>query len=393
MTAGPLIIWLALAAAGHAALWIALLNRLHALGAPRWTLKLAGWLLHAGMGLTAAGLAWPIAHALADGAPQAAWEALTWPARLYLLACALLAVGPLPWRLWTIRRQRPPAALLANHGTALDIRARLPKLPAGNAIDRMLLRLPGNECLRLEVNEKTLLLERLDPALSGLRIAHLSDLHLSGRIDRPYFEEVVDAANGLAADIVAVTGDLVDKARCIDWIPDTLGRLSARYGTFYVLGNHDRRVDVARLTSALDAAGLARLGRREFEIGGRRLTLVGNELPWFPLDAAVQAMENAAATAVDAGELRVLLAHSPDQFSWARQRGFDLMLAGHTHGGQIRLPLVGPLLAPSLHGVRYAGGTFYEGPTVMHVSRGLSCLHTLRWNCPPELALLVLRSK
>jgi len=152
-------------------------------------------------------------------------------------------------------------------------------------------------------------------------------------------------------------------------------------------------VNVARLTAALDAAGLVRLGRREIEIGGRRLVLVGNELPWFPLDAAVHASENSATTAVHAGALRVLLSHSPDQFAWAGRRGFDLMLAGHTHGGQIRLPLVGPLLAPSLHGVRYAGGTFHEGPTVMHVSRGLSCLHTLRWNCPPELALLVLRSK
>ena len=67
------------------------------------------------------------------------------------------------------------------------------------------------------------------------------------------------------------------------------------------------------------------------------------------------------------------------------------MLAGHNHGGQVRLPFVGAILAPSRHGVRYAAGAFRSGNTVMHVSRGTSCLTPLRYNCPPEIALLILR--
>jgi hypothetical protein len=67
------------------------------------------------------------------------------------------------------------------------------------------------------------------------------------------------------------------------------------------------------------------------------------------------------------------------------------MLAGHTHGGQGRLPLVGPLLSPSLHGSRYASGDFFRPPTTMHVTRGLSGIHLMRINCRPELSLLTLR--
>ena len=89
--------------------------------------------------------------------------------------------------------------------------------------------------------------------------------------------------------------------------------------------------------------------------------------------------------------LRILLSHSPDQLAWAREQGFQLMLAGHNHGGQIRLPMIGPIVTPSLHGVKYASGVFDESPTVMHVSRGISGDQPLRWNCPPELTRVVLK--
>ena len=88
--------------------------------------------------------------------------------------------------------------------------------------------------------------------------------------------------------------------------------------------------------------------------------------------------------------LRFLLAHGPDQFAWAQQNDFDLVLVGHNHGGQVRLPLLGAILAPSLSGTRYAGGVFRRGNTVMHVSRGTGSHTPLRWNCPPEVALLTL---
>jgi predicted MPP superfamily phosphohydrolase len=89
---------------------------------------------------------------------------------------------------------------------------------------------------------------------------------------------------------------------------------------------------------------------------------------------------------------RILLAHSPDQFGWARRWDFDLVLAGHTHGGQFCLPGIGPLLTPSWHGVQYSSGTFFAGQTLMHVSRGTSSELPLRWNCLPELGEIILRT-
>jgi predicted MPP superfamily phosphohydrolase len=82
----------------------------------------------------------------------------------------------------------------------------------------------------------------------------------------------------------------------------------------------------------------------------------------------------------------------PGQFAFARDNAFDLMLAGHTHGGQIRLPGLGALISPSWHGWHYASGVFHEPPTVMHVSRGISGKQPIRLNCPPEIAILMLTS-
>ena len=89
--------------------------------------------------------------------------------------------------------------------------------------------------------------------------------------------------------------------------------------------------------------------------------------------------------------VRILLSHSPDQIQWARARDFDLMLAGHTHGGQIQLPVIGPLIGQSRYGVRYCCGVFHVPPTLLHVSRGLSGVQNLRINCRPELTKLVLK--
>jgi predicted MPP superfamily phosphohydrolase len=85
------------------------------------------------------------------------------------------------------------------------------------------------------------------------------------------------------------------------------------------------------------------------------------------------------------------LSHTPDNFAWAKRHRVDLMLAGHVHGGQIRLPWTGSIFVPSRYSRRYDHGTFHEGPTVMHVSRGLAGEVPLRYNCRPEVTLIVLQ--
>ena len=116
--------------------------------------------------------------------------------------------------------------------------------------------------------------------------------------------------------------------------------------------------------------------------------LAGNELPWFVPAADLR---DCPPRAAPSGPPRIGLAHTPDQLDWACANEFDLLLAGHTHGGQICLPLVGPLFVPSIVGVRYAAGVFGRGPTVLHVTRGVSGELPVRWNCPPEIVRLVVR--
>ena len=160
---------------------------------------------------------------------------------------------------------------------------RSAEFDAAETSHHLLTRLPLNEILRLDVTDWMLDVPRLAPALDGLSIVHLSDFHLTGRVGKAYFREVVRASNELQPDLVALTGDLVESKACLDWIPDTFGQLRARYGVYFVLGNHDLRTrDVPRLRRMLEQSGLIDLGgrRRQIEINGQPVVLMGNELPW-----------------------------------------------------------------------------------------------------------------
>jgi predicted MPP superfamily phosphohydrolase len=110
-------------------------------------------------------------------------------------------------------------------------------------------------------------------------------------------------------------------------------------------------------------------------------------LPWFK---PASNFDNVPNYGEPGRPLRILLSHSPDEFEWAQARDVDLVLAGHLHGGQVRLPLFGAIVSPSRYGVRYSLGVFTAGNTVMHVSRGTGSLTPLRYNCPPEISLLTL---
>ena len=114
------------------------------------------------------------------------------------------------------------------------------------------------------------------------------------------------------------------------------------------------------------------------------MIVIGNESPWFQPASSLKGAPDDA--------FRLCLSHTPDNFRWAQQNSIDLVLAGHVHGGQIRLPGIGPLFVPSRYSRRYDSGQFAAGPTVMCISRGLAGGEPLRYNCRPEVARLILRS-
>ena len=370
---------LGLAALGHAVFWVATVNRIHSLGLPRRVIDLLS------AGCWAALFAIPLTLWSIDEAAA--------PLRIYIALAALFGLYAVGRRLYQLLAPHDrPAVLLANKISAVDMIEALGYCPVHGRLCTLLSRLPGNQLLDLQLQELTLQMERLPAALDELTIVHLSDLHMSGRLDKSYFQEVCALANDMDPDLTVITGDLFDADACIDWVPETLAKLRSRHGVYFVFGNHDLRVDHARARCVLGDAGLIDLGGRwlTLDIHGKRVLLAGNESPWFAPAADMQ-----SAPVDHAGErlFRVLLSHAPDQIGWARRHDFDLMMAGHTHGGQIRFPILGPVIAPSRFGAKYASGTFHLGSTVMHVSRGAATLDPLRWNCPPELSALVLRSK
>lgn len=379
-----------LALVGHAGIWIALGNHVHSRGLPRWVIKPMAKAIDAWLVLGPVVIlmwAWPRGLQIVG---RGDWAGVPWGLMFYFGCCWLAAIGPVPLWFWRRLTRRRAAALLASEAREHDLGQRSDARPVLHGAGRLFALLPRNEMLRLEANCKTLEVPGLPPALDGLAIAHFSDLHMTGRVAKACFHEMVDLVNQMRPDLVAVTGDLVDRAACIPWLGETLGRLEAPCGVYFILGNHDKKVDVALLRRTLVGAGLIDLGGqwKRIDVQGESVLLAGNERPWFR--RAPRAEE--CPVEAQARVFRLLLAHTPDQYPWARQHGFDLMLAGHTHGGQIVFPLLGPVVCPSRYGVKYAAGVYHEPPTVLHVSRGASADVPLRWNCPPEITRLVLRS-
>jgi uncharacterized protein len=402
-------LFLLLALLGHAFFWIGLVNRLHALGIRRRIIKL--------LTATCFALAAIIPIAIAGWLYARSPERLTiapWRGTMggidpngfvaiCAIACwtvALATLLRLVWLRWSLRT--PP--LVRFHGKRrATIHPRSAEFSALETSHHLFTRLPLNEILRLDVTDWTLDVPRLAPALDGLSIVHLSDFHLTGRVGKAYFREVVRTSNELQPDMVALTGDLIESADRFDWIPDTLGQLTARHGVYFVLGNHDLLTrDVPRLRRMLEQSGLVDLGgrQRQIHVNGQPVLLMGNELPWIKHDpAGVPLLRRSSApsgpatgTACDqaVAQLRIVLAHTPDQLGWARAQDADLMLAGHTHGGQICIPPLGAIFSPSAWGVKHISGIYYSPPTILHVTRGVSGDTPVRWNCPPEIARLKL---
>lgn len=378
---------LILGAIGHVILWIALINRVHGFGIKRIWVDLFTLVCVAALPLLPIAVLAAIVYQI--GPQTTAGSLAATVAWTYVTLCAGFCIISIAQRWYLSRHPERDAALLANHTSHVELDHSPAPLTAPG-IPTFLSRLPGNQVLTIRLQEKQVVLPRLPNVLDGLRIAHLTDLHMSGRLTRAFFDQVVDKVNIAGADLVAVTGDIVEGDQFLDWLAPTLGRLESRFGAYYVLGNHDRRATEAKLRAALADAGLTNVGGscRQVTIRNTPVILAGNELPWHKPAADVSSCPSDS----PAGRPpRILLAHSPDQFKWAQTNDFDLMLAGHLHGGQFRLPLLGAITSPSVHGVRYVAGLFSAGNTVMHVSRGVSSLTPIRYSCPPEIAILTLR--
>ena len=306
------------------------------------------------------------------------------PVSAYVCICWVAAFVMCPLTTlynWLIRN---PAVLATNHTRIVDVAQELGFKPVGQGKKRRLALLPFNQCFEVEFAERFLKLPQIQPAWDGLKILHLSDLHFCGTPDRSFYDHVVKHCQDWDADIVALTGDFVDTDHHHRWIVPILGRLRWKVGALAILGNHDAWREAALVRRRLRRLGVRVLETRweTLHVRGHPMIVIGHEGPWF---------HSPDLSGCPTDGFRLCLSHTPDNLGWAKRHGIDLVLAGHVHGGQIRLPLVGSIFVPSKYSRRYDGGTFHEGPTVMHVSRGLAGEVPLRYNCRPEATLVVLQ--
>jgi len=374
-----LIVFL-MAVIGHVGIWCAVYNQVHA---TRWTRRVRK-LCEKVIYVVVVGLLVLLCCRFFCGI---GWE-LGWQfgwVNVYHWACLIgFAAVTARWLFRIVRKKS--IAKLESETTRLISPAAEIKSPVYHGFQaRCLGLIPFNQSLQLSIEQREFRLSHWPASLDGMVIAHLSDLHFTGKIDVQFFRNVVSACNQLKPDFVFITGDIIDSVECLDWLPQTLGRLSCSQEKIYILGNHDIRVgDETRLRAAIQATGFrpATGAWQRLQFQGSSFFVAGDELPWFAGAESLSSVDGPS----------ILLAHSPDRVFNAARLGVDLVLAGHCHGGQIRIPLIGPVIAPSRHGVRFASGTHQIDGTLMHVTRGISADDPIRLNCPPELNLVTIRT-
>ena len=250
----------------------------------------------------------------------------------------------------------------------------------------------------LEIVYRTITLPRLPDPFAGLKIVQISDFHFHEYTEAAFIEAVVRRVNEANPDLVVLTGDFVSSkplsrhfaVRMSYHCAELLSRIECplRYA---ILGNHDVLVSAHAVTDALLTHGIPVLTDSSvpLEREGRRLWLAG-------IKDALEGRPNLA-TALPAGrnpeqEPLILLAHEPDFADHAIGRQIDLVLSGHTHGGQIRLPFLPPLLLPKM-GTKYVEGLFrLRDGMQLYVNRGIGAVNLpFRFRCPPEISVLTLQ--
>ena len=245
------------------------------------------------------------------------------------------------------------------------------------------------------VTRYTVTQQTLPPAFNGFRIAVVSDLHntVFGKNNR----RLISPLEEVAPDMIAVTGDMVDKVRTdIDVAAAVAGQLAAIAPVYYVTGNHEGKIcDRYRiLEEKLLSAGITVLRDRAVPLlrGGGSITLIGLDDPRFTDEDLTLSTEvlNEKLRGMDLPDgYRIVLSHRPEAFVAYASNSIDLALCGHAHGGQIRIPFVGGLYAPHQGFVpKYDAGMFTENGTTMIVSRGLgNSRFPFRLNDRPELVI------
>lgn len=250
----------------------------------------------------------------------------------------------------------------------------------------------------VELRRVRVRLPRLPRAFAGLRVAQLSDIHIGPSMPVERVAELLQMAAGAAPDLLALTGDFVLTygARGLSYQAElaefsgVLAEISRQIPVLAVLGNHDHWYNAAQVRAALEAGGAQVLSNSVYalERGGERFFLAG-------IDDAYEGKDNLDAVLYqlppEGGAL--LLSHVPDFADQSAPTGrFDLQISGHSHGGQVVLPFIGPPVLPK-GGKKYVSGLYRVGTMLQYTNRGVGMTFpAVRFNCRPEITVFTLES-
>lgn len=254
----------------------------------------------------------------------------------------------------------------------------------------------------LELNTYTVSSPRLPKSFDGYRIAHVSDLHNAQMGD--HNETLLTMLREAQPDMIAITGDLVDSRHLdMDTGLDFIREVAQIAPCYYVTGNHEARLtaEYKTLKAEMESAGITVLedASTRITLEGESITLIGMQDPSFHGVYKTENIEKLADEQLtqlhtDHDAYTLLLFHRPSFFETYAKHEVDLVLSGHMHGGQFRLPYVGGLYTPS-HGFfpDYDAGRYTQGNTTMLVSRGIgNSVFPFRFNNRPEILLVTLSS-
>ena len=244
------------------------------------------------------------------------------------------------------------------------------------------------EPFMIAVERQEIYLRKLPKALDGFRIVHLSDLHYGPMVDARHLQRAIEIANELRPDMIALTGDYISQERSYAApCAEIVGRLKATSGVYAVLGNHDHWTDAKLIADLFRAEGVRMLINEGVRIDAQ------NEAFWLAgVDDTMVGLEDLSLAQAGArdDEFKLLLAHNPTILRRAARAGVDLVLSGHTHGGQVTLR------SERNHSGRprrrILRGLGRRANTQIYVTRGLgTVVLPVRYGCPPEVSLLELR--
>jgi len=267
-------------------------------------------------------------------------------------------------------------------------------LPFSHALIEGVLRLSGlywrgrRNASELRVKQNEVVLRRLPRPFDGFKILHLSDLHVD--LSEGAMDCLFDLLPGLEYDLCVLTGDYRGKTSGpVDLVLAQMARLceALKGQVFGILGNHD----TVRMVPALEGMGIRMLLNESvaLERGGQRIHLAGID------DAHFYRVDNIekAAEAIPHEDFSILLSHTPEIYRQSAHAGFDLLLSGHTHGGQICLPGCIPITLDAILPRSFGSGAWKYGDMAGYTSVGAgSSVVPVRFNCPPEITLHCLRS-